>query len=166
MTGRTSIIAGIVLTAAAASCASFGEADLRWRGFDDQLSGTHVEYPATIFSVLEATQSRGRPGQAFGTEDGRAHLAVFAVHNPTRSSTAAFIARNLRVPTSTLHYERTTPSFFVVSGVHDNNIFYARCNASSDHAVFHCVNLVYPASDKRRWDPIVTRISRTLRTVE
>jgi hypothetical protein len=161
-----SIVVGTVLIELAASCASFGDTDLGWRGFDDAASGTHVDYPAGIFSRSEASPSPSRPGQLFGSADGRAHLAVFAVHNPGHASAAAFIARNLRVPASTLHYERTTPSFFVVSGVHDNNIFYARCNASADHSVLHCINLVYPAQEKRRWDPVVTRISRTLRAVQ
>ena len=163
MPGRTSVAAAIVLTAAAASCPSFAEIDADWRSFDDRASGTHVEYPAVIFSVSEASQSGDRPGQAFATRDGRAHLAVFAVHNPGRRSAAAFIASNLRVPASTLHYQRTTSSFFVVSGIHDDNIFYARCNSSADHTRLHCINMVYPAREKRRWDAVVTRISRTLR---
>lgn len=166
MTVRISIVTGIVLTAAAASCGSSGQTDLGWRGLDDPASGTHVEYPAGLFPAVEASRSPSRPGQLFGTADGRAHLAIFAVHNPGHASAAGFIARNLRIPASTLHYQRVAPSFFVISGFHDNNIFYARCNSSSNRSLLHCINLVYPAREKRRWDPIVTRISLTLRAAQ
>ncbi|HLH90121.1 MAG TPA: hypothetical protein VKX28_16850 [Xanthobacteraceae bacterium] len=159
---KTSIIAGTLLTALAATNGSYGQTDLGWRRLDDPASGTRVEYPSKLFTVEEPSHSRGRPGQLFGTADGRAHLAVFAVHDPRHRSAAAFIARNLRVPAATLHYERTTATFFALSGIHRDNIYYARCNSSPDHALLHCINMVYPAQEKRRWDSIVTRISRTL----
>ena len=162
MSRAISILAGTVLTALAASCAAYGQTDLGWRRLDDPASGTRVDYPGKLFPVREASRSADRPGQLFATADGRAHLAVFAAHNPRRSSAAAFIARNLRVPAATLHYERTTPTFFAISGIHQDKIYYARCNSSRDHALLHCINMVYPAREKRRWDAIVTRISRTL----
>jgi hypothetical protein len=156
---------GLALTAATFTAASVGHAvtgDLGWRGLDDAASGTHVDYPANVFSVAERSQLPGRPGKLLATPDGRAHLAVFAARTPAHSSPAAFIARHLKVPASSLHYERTTPRFFAISGFHGNDIYYARCNASSDQSLLHCINLVYPALEKRQWDSIVTRISLTL----
>ena len=78
-------------------------------------------------------------------------------------SPAAFVARNLQVPRSALHYQRIAPTFFAISGFHDADIYYIRCNAASDRSTLHCIYLIYPAAEKRAWDPIVTRISRTLR---
>lgn len=160
----TSILGLIALaTLSGAAHAQGMPADLGWRSLDDRASGTHLDYPAALFSTAQPSDAPSRPGQLFTSADGRAHLAVFSVHNPRQGSAAAFIARNLRVPSTALHYQRTTPRFFVISGIHDDAIYYARCNASADHALLHCINLVYPARDKRRWDPVVTRISRTLR---
>lgn len=118
--------------------------------------------PGGPFSVAEGVYERVN-GERFGTPDGRAHFAVFTMPKRKGNSPAAFIARNLRVPRASLHYERIAPNFFAISGINKANIYYSRCNASADRAVLHCIYLIYPAKEKRAWDGIVTRISRTLR---
>jgi hypothetical protein len=52
---------------------------------------------------------------------------------------------------------------YVVSGGADGNIFYDRCNFTGDRVL--CVNLVYPAAQKDKWDKVVGRMSRSLRVV-
>jgi hypothetical protein len=78
-------------------------------------------------------------------------------------SPAAFVARNLKVPRAALDYRRVSSKFFALSGVSAGQISYIRCNEGSVRSVFHCIYLIYPAAEKRAWDPIVTRISLTLR---
>jgi hypothetical protein len=58
---------------------------------------------------------------------------------------------------------RTTPLFFVASAVRGGMILYRRCNfsARADRRV-GCLQLEYPRSEKRAWDNVVTRISRSL----
>src|SRR5690348_7276469 len=162
---RTRCIAGILMTAVATV---FGHShaaptDLVWRQFFDPGSGTRVDYPANIFSVEEGAFEIA-PGRQFGSADGRAHLAVFTMKPEESSSPAEFVARNLQVPRATaLDYRRVSSKFFAISGVHDADIFYVRCNSGRDRSVLHCIYLIYPAAEKRAWDSIVTRISRTLR---
>ena len=133
-----------------------------WREYTEAGSGTRVEYPANIFSVAEGAFQHA-PGERFGTADGRAHLVVFTMTAEKSGSPAAFIARNLQVPRAALHYQRIAPRFFALSGVHDQDIYYVRCNSGADRTILHCIYLIYPVADKQAWDPIVTRISRTLR---
>ena len=57
-------------------------------------------------------------------------------------------------------YRRVTPGFFAVSSERNGKIWYNRCNASG--RFMNCVLINYPAAEKRRWDSVVTRISRTL----
>jgi hypothetical protein len=46
-------------------------------------------------------------------------------------------------------------------------VFYSRCNFSTDAGgAIHCLDLVYPQVEKRAWDGVVTRISRSLRPLE
>jgi hypothetical protein len=46
-------------------------------------------------------------------------------------------------------------------------VYYSRCNFSSEMGgAVHCFDLVYPQREQRAWDPIVTRISRSLRPLE
>jgi hypothetical protein len=63
-----------------------------------------------------------------------------------------------------LDYHRVTSTFFAISGVNQGMIYYSRCNFSANAGgTAHCFDLKYPASEKRAWDEIVTRISRSLR---
>lgn len=133
-----------------------------WRQFSDPGSGTRVDYPANIFSVEEGAFAMA-PGQQFGSADGRAHLAVFTMKAEKSGSPAAFVAHNLQVAPAALDYRRISSKFFAISGVHEADIFYVRCNSGRERSVLHCIYLIYPTTEKRAWDPNVTRISRTLR---
>jgi hypothetical protein len=126
-----------------------------WSGYRIPESGTSVEIPASIF-----TEEVGRPdgyGVQYQTSDGRADLTVQAVPNDG-SSPAAFLAR--KNPPAGIIYKRIAPRFFVVSSIRRGKIWYDRCNFGSRYV--HCVLINYPAAEKRQWDAIVTRISRTL----
>jgi hypothetical protein len=166
MARAASIAGGIALMSTVIlrlSLAQAAPAEPGWRDYADPGSGTRVEYPANMFSVPEGPFRFG-PGEGFGTADGRAHLAVFTMKAEKSGSPAAFVARNLQVPRAALHYERIAPRFFALSGIHAADIYYVRCNSSrSDRSTLHCIYLIYPAAEKRAWDSIVTRISRTLR---
>jgi hypothetical protein len=71
------------------------------------------------------------------------------------------------MPPGQLAYQRVTPSFFAISVLKDDTIYYSRCNFSrSETSAIHCFDLVYPASEKRAWDAIVTRISLSLRPLQ
>jgi len=161
---RTGTIVGLItwitVTMIHACFAPAAAAEPGWRAYAS--SGTRVEYPANIFSAAEGPFQIA-PGERFGSADGRAHLAVFTMKAEKSRSPAEFIARNLQVPRSALHYERVAPGFFAISGFHDADIYYVRCNSASDRTLLHCIYLIYPAAEKRAWDSIVTRISRTLR---
>ncbi len=53
-----------------------------------------------------------------------------------------------------------TEQFFVMSSIRDGRIFYSRCNFASG---IHCIYLEYPQAEKLAFDPIVTRVSTSLR---
>ena len=126
-----------------------------WSSYRIPETGTSVDIPASIF-----TEEAGRPdgyGKQFQTRDGSADLTVQAVANDG-TSPAAFLAR--KNPPSGIVYKRVTPRFFVVSSIRGGKIWYDRCNFGRRYV--HCVLVNYPAAEKRQWDAIVTRISRTL----
>jgi hypothetical protein len=137
-------------------------ADPGWREFSVPSSGTRVNYPANIFSVDEGPL-KTVVGERLRTSDGRAHLMVFTIKAEKSGSPAAFVARNLKIPRAALDYRRVSAKFFALSGVRQGRISYIRCNEASGRSVLDCIYLIYPAAEKRAWDPIVTRISLTLR---
>jgi hypothetical protein len=141
-----------------------GQADnLGWRTHSNDF-GTTVQYPAAIFSVLEG---RDANGVMLSTTDGRAQFRVYTLPNERGESPGAFLRRTFSHERSKLSYDRIAPHFFAISMRRDGRILYGRCNFSSiAGGSIHCIELRYPQHEKRAWDAIVTRISRSLRPLE
>ena len=87
-------------------------------------------------------------------------MTVQTLPNARGDSPAAFLAA--KGPPPGIVYRRVTKTFFVVSSFRDDMIWYNRCNFAGGSA--NCVLINYPAREKARWDGIVTRISRSLRS--
>jgi hypothetical protein len=128
-----------------------------WRSYTVPETGAAVDIPNGIF-----TEDAGKPdsgyGRRFQTSDGRANMTIQSMANDSGQSPVSFLAK--KNPPSDIVYKRITPSFFVVSSVRGGNIWYDRCNFTS--RFINCVLINYPASEKRAWDSVVTRISHTL----
>lgn len=146
------------------ACAAVGStpawAQHRWTEYRDD-RGTRVEYPHSLFSVQKQEEV---PGQVFTTADGRARLHVYSTENPKALAPRAFMRSHFPAPRSTLTYDRVARNFFAVSMRREGMIVYLRCNFSSTQGgTLHCVDIRYPAGEKRAWDDVVTRISRSVR---
>jgi hypothetical protein len=141
--------------------ASPGNAD--WQIFVDTEHGTRVEYPAAIFSEEAGAPTIGT-GRTFRTADDRAHLEIYSLSNRDRDIPATYVAKNFKFRRSGLDYDRVTPDFFALSGIHQDTVYYSRCNfPDGRNGPIHCVYLSYPYAETKAWDAIVTRISRSLR---
>ena len=139
---------------------------LDWRTFLIPGFGTTVEYPAGIFSVPDGKAEKG-VGERFKSADGRAELAIYSRENEDADTPASYLRKNLRVPRSALDYERVARRFFAISSERQGVILYSRCNFSSEAGgALHCFDLIYSRAERRAWDAIVTRISRSLRPLE
>jgi len=130
-----------------------------WRTYFDPSTSTSVQFPAEIFTVADGVPESGT-GRRFRTSDGRATFSIYSLPNEARGSPADYLAGRLKIPRSALHYERTTGKFFAISGTHQGNVYYSRCNFAGR---IHCIYLAYPDREKRAWDSVVTRISLSLR---
>jgi hypothetical protein len=128
-----------------------------WEPYAIAKSGASVEIPVSLFSENDGLPA-GELGRRFYTNDRRADLTVRAIPNLEDDTPAAFLAK--RRPPSGIVYKRVTSGFFVVSSFRDEMIWYNRCNRSPGY--MNCVLINYPASEKRQWDAIVTRISHSL----
>jgi hypothetical protein len=156
------IVSAILIAGAGASAARAESAAATWAIYRDA-QGTSVEYPRDVFSV-EQEPSEQEPGRVLSTEDGRARFHVYSLPNPNALSPGAFMRANFRAQRSALTYDRVSQNFFALSTRRDGMIVYLRCNFSSARAsTLHCVDIRYPVNEKRDWDGIVTRISRSLR---
>ena len=159
---RTAIVlAGVLL-------AGFGRSALaqEWTTFVEPQFGTRLELPREVFTVHEGPSYRGA-GEQFKTNDGRAELAVYSQENARHETPRSYLKRHNRAPRGTVDYMRVTRSFFAISALYEGVIYYSRCNFSRRSGnTIHCFDLKYPASEKRAWDNIVTRISRSLEPLD
>lgn len=147
-----------VIVAALGMCSGAALAqDDGWLRYVVPATGAKVDVPLGIFSEDAGATDSGH-GRRFATADGRANLTVQSFPNDERDTPAAFLAK--KSPPTGIQYRRVTPRFFAVSSERNGKIWYNRCNASGRY--MNCVLINYPAAEKRRWDSIVTRISRTL----
>jgi hypothetical protein len=133
--------------------------DTEWRRYVIPSTGTSVDLPVSIFTSDAGAPENGT-GRRFFTDDRRADLTVQSMPNPGNESPASFLAR-MRPPAG-ITYKRITSDFFVVSSTRGDRIWYNRCNRGNGS--MNCVLINYPAAEKRQWDAVVTRISRTLRS--
>jgi hypothetical protein len=161
------LVLGIVLwmnLAAQAEIAN-GGARAGWRSFELPRSGTRIDYPAGIFSAAGASEKGA--GERFQSPDGGATLSVYAQPKSAGETPAGYLQNNLQVDPFLIQYKRITPAFFAISMERGGMIYYSRCNFSAGNAgAVHCFDLAYPQREKRAWDPIVTRISLSLRPLE
>jgi hypothetical protein len=148
----------LILASLLAREAPAQERDAGWRTFTVPEFGTQVQFPGALFSVSQGRPKQGT-GEWFRTADGRAQFSVYALRN--QQSPATYLRANLQVPRESLYYQRVASNFFAISANHQNMIYYSRCNFV--RSVSHCIYVIYPRQEKRAWDGIVTRISRTLR---
>ena len=134
-----------------------GAAEPNWQSYRIAETGAAVQIPVDIFSESAALPDGGL-GRRFFTGDRRADLTLQSLPNPDNDSPARFLEK-MRPPPGIV-YKRVTRDFFVVSSVRSGRIWYDRCNRSG--RTMTCVLINYPASEKKQWDAIVTRISHTL----
>src|SRR5437764_8739641 len=136
---------------------------VEWKTFFIANLGTRVDYPARIFSVPKGEPEVGI-GQRFSTADGRAQLSIYSRPNEAGETPSTYLQNKLRYPRAAIQYQRVTRSFFAISTETDGTVYYSRRNFPSNAGgAIHCFDLMYPQTEKRAWDGVVTRISRSLR---
>jgi hypothetical protein len=154
-----------VMLSLSATSSSAQTGGLSWRTFVVPEYGTRVDYPSGMF-VPTGAPKKG-VGKEFERADGRAVLSVYSLDNQAGDTPGTYVRKNLRIGKRALDYERIARSFFAISMERDGKIFYSRCNFSqARRGAIHCFDLVYPQDEKRAWDPVVTRISLSLRPLE
>jgi hypothetical protein len=102
-------------------------------------------------------------GRRYKTPDGRAKVAVWTQRAAKHDTPERYVRRTFRIPHATVDYERFAPDFAAISGVYGHKVYYLRCNYSPRSDTFHCFDLAYPAREKKAWESVVTRMSRSLR---
>jgi hypothetical protein len=145
-------------------CASIGGAAAqdtqdKWAMYMNPRFGTIVDYPASVFTVRDAPPDNG-DGQSFHSGDGHAQLSVYGAYNAEGDTPQRYLDK---LADKDVTYRRATAHYYVMSGTRNGELFYERCNFQPRGDVIGCFFVSYPAQDKTAWDPIVTRLGKSLR---
>ncbi len=157
--GSGPMIAPAAAAVATAAGPQAGQED--WTVYMNPRFGTTIDYPAGIFSQRDRAPENG-DGQTFRSADGRAKLSVYGTHNVEDDTPRSYLDKY--VDRQGVSYQRVTARFYAVSGIRDGVIFYQRCNFPDPPGdIIDCMDVSYPAAQKTAWNPIVARLSRSLR---
>jgi hypothetical protein len=136
-------------------------AQTRWATYANARFGTTADYPADLFSKRDPEPENG-DGIRLHTADDRATLTIYGHYNSDNDTPANYY--DSIVDKTGVTYRHITRTSYVASGQRGGDIFYERCNfRPGDRATVDCFALTYPARERKTWDPIVARISRSLR---
>jgi hypothetical protein len=140
-----------------------GSAASRWTTYEDADSNCTLDYPAGLFRPEALNPDEPR---RFSSPDANVYFRIKRVKNPNGWTPQAikekFLARD---GPGDVTYDRTRRDFFVVSGYRGANIFYTKVALSSDRSSACVFEITYPRVQKKSFDQIVTRMSRSLRSL-
>lgn len=157
--GRGALI--LTIAAGLLALSTAGQAQGRWATYANPRFGTIADYPADLFTVQNPPPENG-DGATFRTADGRPQLAIYGAYNVDNDTPASYVAKYEELKSAA--YKRVSSGFYVVSGTSGADIYYDRCNfPPRNDDVLNCIHIVYPADEKALFDPIVARISKSLR---
>lgn len=140
--------------------------DFGWRRYSDEMYYFEIELPLGLF---ELTNESSR-GLHFREMSGLSEIQVYGADNPQGLPPRAFVTALEDVERiDEVTYRAEGQSWFVLSGYYADDeglgepiIFYTKFMFSSDRTRVSAFEMSYPASEKRRFDGIVTRIEKSL----
>lgn len=137
-------------------------ADLRWTFYEDDDFGCVLDYPAGLFSPDASSPDEPK---RFSSKNADVYFRIQGVENADGWTPQAIRERYLSadIP-GDVTYDRTRSDFVVLSGYRGENIFYTKVAVSADRSSACVFEITYPREQKRAFDRIVTRMSRSLRS--
>ncbi len=132
-----------------------------WTTYRNARHGFTIAYPTARFPEEPANESED--GRLLVSKDGVARLLVGAFANAEDSTLAdyrTFLIENNYVGAQ-IDYAPVRDKWFVLSGTRDGTMFYERVSFTCGGKLINSWALLYPASERRTWDPVLERIART-----
>jgi hypothetical protein len=132
-----------------------------WERYTNERFGTAVEIPRNLFKLVEPPPTNG-DGREFKSADGTG-LWISASYAPsvvtnTFQEYKTWLLEHAEL--DHLTYKAEGKGWLVLSGTKQGNIVYRKVVEGCGAA--HEVHLEYPAERKALYDPLVTRVSRSL----
>ena len=134
-----------------------------WASYRNARFGFSLRYPADIF-VPEPAQSDDLVTR-FRSRDGRATLQIVATSNVAGRTLAQYRTALIqeRYRQAQFDYAPQRDTWFVLSGVAGDDIFYERVTFACDRRSFHGWTLVFPSSERALYEPTIEEMHRNYR---
>jgi hypothetical protein len=131
-----------------------------WETYRSQKFGYSLVFPSDI--VQPRSESTDGRGIEFTSDDGLVKLKVLADYNDQNVSLGEYRAAIVREFTESnqLEYEPMGRSWFVLSGVRGESIYYQKVLFACGGRIINAFALTYPAQLRREFDAIVTMIEK------
>ncbi len=125
--------------------------------------GFSLRLPGDHFVAGQARNPEG--GGLWQTRDGQVRVLAVATANASSETLTSYrqFVMETTYKNAVFDYLPTRGNWFVLSGEMDGRIFYERITFVCDGRYIYGWQMSYPASEKRRWDPIVEAIHRSYR---
>ncbi len=145
------------LTSAMSAGAAMGD----WTTYRNARHGFTIAYPTARFPEDPANESED--GRLLVSKDGAARLLVGAFDNGENTSLAEYRTYLLEknYVGAQIDYAPVRAKWFVLSGTRDGTMFYERVSFTCGGKFINSWALLYPAEQRRTWDPVLERIART-----
>jgi hypothetical protein len=160
---RPLLIACLLVAATPAAADTLTALGSGWSRYVNTRFGTSLDIPTDL--LLPEEPPENGDGRRFRGEDG-ARLEVFGTYGPSAimQPFAAYkddLLARAEQDGLTVTYTRGGDTWLAFSGTKGEDIVYAKVLESCGAA--HEFRIVYPAARKQFYDPIVTRLERSLR---
>jgi len=135
-----------------------------WRIYENARFGTTIEYPDRF---VAGKPPENGDGLSFSSADGSS-FSVWGSHNSLDHNLAqqeAFFRKILQEDGAIITYRASRENWFVLSGTQGDKTFYVRelLSNRNNTRLIHGFKIVYPSRLDKAYDPIVTRMSHSLR---
>jgi outer membrane receptor protein involved in Fe transport len=134
-------------------------ADIAWKKYVNERFGYSLEYPAALVASPDPFDKSGReyhtPDSEFSVATA-AHYLRIVDPNESLDSNWKDDVKDLK---KLITYKKKSDSWYVISGVTTNGyvFYYKFFTQGNNWATFH---IIYPKSQKTKYDPWVTRIEK------
>lgn len=157
----TAPVAAMVLVAGAASAWSAGIGGGDWTTYRNARNGFSIAYPTARFPDDPVNESED--GRLVVSKDGSVRLLVGAFENAESTTLADYRTYLLENNYSgaQIDYAPVRDKWFVLSGTRDGTMFYERVSFTCGGKLINSWAILYPAGERRTWDPVLERIART-----
>jgi hypothetical protein len=142
-------------------CVAFAQPVEKWTIYFNDRYGTTISYP-TRFKPGEPPDAND--GLSFTADDG-AEFAVWGSFNALEHDIAGLEAflRGAPKDGEKIIYRAAGKNWLVLSGTRGDRLFYTRYLLSHRNEVENAFKISYPAALAATYDPIVTRMSKSLK---